>query len=180
MQEWKTLSRTTILRHSKFLEVENHAVELPDGRVIPDWPWVKSPDYVNVIVKEGDAFLFFRQTKYAVRGTSLAPVGGYLDPGEDPMTAAVRELREEIGYAATEWHSLGSYAADGNRGGGIANLYFARDAKYSSTPVVDDLEEQEIVRLTPEETRAALDAGEFKVLAWATATALALLLDKRE
>ncbi|MFN2166675.1 MAG: NUDIX hydrolase, partial [Anaerolineae bacterium] len=108
MQLWKTLSRRPILSHSRFLSVEEHAIELPDGRVIPDWPWMITPDYVNIaVVTEDRRFVCFRQTKYAVNGTSLAPVGGYLEPGEDPLAAAQRELREESGYAATDWVDLG-------------------------------------------------------------------------
>ena len=88
MQPWKTLARHTVLNYGKFLTVENHTVELPDGRVISDWPWVITPDYVNILaVTEDGQFLCFRQTKYAVGGTSLAPVGGYLEPGEDPPAA---------------------------------------------------------------------------------------------
>ena len=59
-KEWKTLSRQTILDHSKYLRVENHAVELSDGRVISDWPWIITPDYVNVVVvSESGKYLFF-------------------------------------------------------------------------------------------------------------------------
>ena len=61
MTPWKTLARETILNHSKYLAVENHTVELPDGKVIDDWPWVISPDYVNVVaITERNEFLFFR------------------------------------------------------------------------------------------------------------------------
>ena len=73
------LSRRTILDHSKFLRVEEHAVELPDGRVIPNWCWVITPDYINVVALTPDQrFLCFRQTKYAIDGTTLAPIGGYI------------------------------------------------------------------------------------------------------
>ena len=119
MQPWKTLARETILNHSKYLTVENHVVELLDGRVIPNWPWIISPDYVNVVAEtSGGEFLFFRQTKYAVEGTSLAPVGGYLEPSEEPLAAAQRELLEETGYAAFDWFGLGTFWVDGNRGAG--------------------------------------------------------------
>ena len=62
MQSWKTLSRRTILDYSQFLTVEEHAVELPDGRVISDWPWVITPDFVNVVAQAEDGrYLCFRQ-----------------------------------------------------------------------------------------------------------------------
>jgi len=178
MKPWKTLSRNPVLHRGKFLTVEDHRVELPDGRVIADWPWLVMPDYVNVIAETvGGKILCFRQIKYAVGGdVTLAPVGGYVEIGEPPEAAARRELREETGYEAELWIPLGRFVADGNRGGGVANLFLARGAKESGVPAdSDDLEEQELVELTRDELRRALDQGEFKVLAWGANAALALL-----
>jgi ADP-ribose pyrophosphatase len=180
MQSWKTLLRKVVLNQPPYLMVENHTVELPDGRVIPEWQWIVTPDYVNVVaVTEDGAFLCFRQTKYAIDGTTLAPAGGYLDPGEEPLAAAQRELREETGYAAPDWLSLGSYALDGNRGAGRAHLFLAQNVRRVGEIDTDDLEEQELLFLSRAEVAAAVTRGEFKVLASATAMALALLrLDK--
>lgn len=179
MQSWKTLSRQTLLKHSKFLTVENHTVELPNGQIISDWPWLITPDYINVVaITQDDRFLCFRQTKYSVDGTSLAPVGGYLEPGEDPLSTAQRELLEETGYRASDWINLGRYAVDGNRGAGTAHLFLARGAYRVAEPNADDLEEQQLLQLNRHELEAALAAGEFKVLAWATVVALALLYTK--
>jgi ADP-ribose pyrophosphatase len=175
VQSWKTVSRRVILDYSKFLVVEEHVVELPDGQVIPDWPWVITPDFVNVVVATEDArFICFRQTKYGIDGTSLAPVGGFLEPGEDPLEAAERELLEETGYAAKEWTPLGQYRVDANRGAGVANFFLAQGARRVADATPDDLEEQELLFLTRSEVEAALDAGAFKVLPWATIVALAL------
>lgn len=175
MKPWKTLSRTTILNHSKWLKVEDHTIQLPDGKIIEQWPWIISPDYVNVVVqnKDGD-FVCFRQTKYAANGVSFAPVGGYLDPGEDPLTCAKRELREELGYEANEWTHLGTFPCDGNHGNGTAHLYLARGAHKVGEIIADDLEAQEIVILTRNEMMNAVTKGEFKVLSWSTAVAIAL------
>jgi len=175
MKPWKTISRTTILDHSKWLKVEDHSIELPNGTIIDKWCWIISPDYVNVVVQdEDDNFVCFRQTKYAAKGISLAPVGGYLDPGEDPLTCAQRELREELGYQAREWISLGRFPCDGNHGNGFANLYLARGAHQVGEIIADDLEEQEIIKLSRNELMQSLLDGEFKVLSWSTAVALAL------
>jgi ADP-ribose pyrophosphatase len=175
MQAWKTLSRKVLLSNPPYLTVEHHTVELPDGRVIPDWQWIVTPDYVNVVVvTEESAFLCFRQTKYAVEGTTLALVGGYLDADEPPLAAAQRELREETGYVAQDWLSLGSYTVDGNRGAGRAHLFLAQNARRAGEIDADDLEEQEMLLLSHEEVVAAVSRGEFKVLPWQAAMALAL------
>ncbi|OGR29205.1 MAG: NUDIX hydrolase [Desulfobacca sp. RBG_16_60_12] len=181
MQSWKTLSREIILDLGKFLSVETHTVELPDGRLLREWPWVITPDYVNVLaVTEDGEFLCFRQTKYAVEGTSLAPVGGYLDAGEDPLSAARRELLEETGCQAAEWVDLGRFPVDGNRGAGTAHLFLARGARRVAQASADDLEEQQLLRLSRSELEAALSAGEFKLLPWAAVVALALYYMKHE
>jgi ADP-ribose pyrophosphatase YjhB (NUDIX family) len=155
--------------------VENHTVELPDGRLITDWPWIITPDYVNVVaVTSDERFLCFRQVKYGLEGTTLSIVGGFVEEGEEPTKAAHRELLEETGYKTTDWTPLGSFRVDPNRGVAMGHLYLARHVQYVRPRTADDLEEQELILLTRSELETALARGEFKVLAWAATVALAL------
>jgi ADP-ribose pyrophosphatase len=175
MQQWKTRDKKMILDERPWLTVEHHTVELPSGQVIPNWQWMTTPDYVNVVaVTEAGTFVCFRQVKYGVEGDTLAVVGGYLNDGEEPFQAAQRELREETGYESTDWQDLGHYRVDPNRGIAMGHLFLARRARLVATPIVDDLEEQHLLLLTRAEVEKALAAGEFKVMAWAAAVALAL------
>ncbi len=175
MQQWKTRDRKIILDESPWLKVERHTVELPSGQVIPNWQWVTTPDYINVVaVTEDGAFICFRQVKYGLEGDTLAIVGGYLNDGEDPLKAAQRELREETGYESPDWQALGSYRVDPNRGIAVGHLFLARHARLVTTPIVDDLEEQHLLLLSRAEVEEALETGEFHVMAWTAAVVLAL------
>jgi ADP-ribose pyrophosphatase len=176
LRVWETLSRKTILYHNKFLTVESHTVKLPSGRIIHDWSWLIIPSAVIVLaVTDDKKFLCFRQTKYAVGGTSLAPVGGMLEPKETPLDAAKRELFEEMGYEASDWVNLGSHILDPNRGIATMHLFLALNAKRVAEPNSDDLEDQELLYLNRDEIENALKAGEFKILAWSAVVAMSLI-----
>jgi ADP-ribose pyrophosphatase len=181
MKPWKTLARHTILDRGKFLKVENHIIELPDGRTIDDWTWIVAPDFVLVVAVTLDReFICFRQTKYAVEGVTLAPVGGHVEPGEDPFLAAQRELLEETGYEAESWTFLGKYPVMANRGGGTGYLYLAESAQFVTEPDSDDLEEQELILLDRDEVEQAIEQGSFNVITWTACVALALLHLQKE
>jgi ADP-ribose pyrophosphatase len=177
MKSWKTLSNEIILDQRPWLLVEQRKVELPDGRLIPNWPWVTTPDYINVVVEmQNGRFLCFRQVKYGLPEPTLALVGGYIEPGEMPLAAAQRELAEETGCISDDWIELGHFLVDPNRGMATGHLYLARGCRALSQPIPDDLEEQEWLFLSTNELAEALQLGEFKVLAWAAAVSLALRL----
>lgn len=176
MTAWKTLSSRKVFDGDKWLKVEDRTVETPDGQVIEHWYWITTPDYVNVLAQTEDGrYLIFRQGKYGFAGESYAPVGGYVEPGETPLAAAQRELREETGYAASEWHHLGHFQVDPNRGVAWGDFFLARQAVQVTQRNADDLEAQELILLDRSELMQSLREGKFIVLAWAANIALALL-----
>lgn len=175
MKQWKTLSRQTVLPWNEFLTVESHDIQLPDGSVIERWPWVVTPDFVNVVALTPDKrFILFEQVKYGLQGVSLAPVGGYIDPGEDALVAAKRELLEETGHQADQWRSLGSFRVDPCRGAGIGHFFLAEGARQVCAPDADDLEEQHMIFLEMKELEAAVSNHRIKALAWIAIVSLAL------
>ncbi len=83
-------------------------------------------------------------------------------------------MQEEMGCESSDWVALGQFVTDGNHGAGTAHLFLARNARQTSAPHSDDLEEQQMVRFNKQDTERALADGEFKVLAWVACVALAL------
>jgi len=178
MKTIETLRRTPLLTvgDGRFLQVEQHAVQFADGTVVEDWPWLITPEFINVVpVMEDGRILCFRQAKYAAEGLTLSVPGGYLEPGEAPLPAAQRELLEETGCVAAHWHALGSYAVDGNRGCGRGHVFLATGVRRQQPSHADDLEELETRLLTQTEVWNALRSGEFKIMSWTACVALALL-----
>lgn len=177
MKPWKTIARRIVYEKQPWLKLEAHQIELPDGKLLEDWPWIDTPDFVIVTARdEQGRFLVFEQTKYAAQGTSLAPVGGYLNKGEDPLQAAKRELLEETGYESDDWVRLGSFMTDANRGNGRGHYFLARSAKSSKRVAQsDDLEEQVLHSLTTEELAEALASNRVQIITWQACLSMALL-----
>ena len=72
-----------------------------------DWTDWKPKDVATLLfIIEGDRILLIEKKRGLGAGKVNAP-GGRLEPGETPLVAAVRELREEIGVDATNVRELG-------------------------------------------------------------------------
>jgi len=172
---WKIASSRDVYAAEPWVRVSVQKVELPDGRTVEDYHQIRLADYAGVVLLlDDETVLFERHYKHGVRGVSLSLPGGGINPGESPLEAIQRELLEETGYMAEEWHSLGSYVCDGNYGCGKANLFFARKVRRVAEPNSRDLEEMEMVFLKKDQVINGLQEGRFAILGVAAALALAL------
>ena len=102
-RKWKILS-TEYLVKRPWLTARRDVVELPDGRVNPEYYVLEYPDWVNVIAitVDGDMVLE-RQYRHGLGKTCYELPCGVIEAGETPLEAAKRELLEETGFAGGEW-----------------------------------------------------------------------------
>jgi ADP-ribose pyrophosphatase len=65
-----------------------------------DFVVIDAPEWVNVVALTPDGLIVLvRQFRFGTDDFSLEIPGGIVEPGEDPVAAGVRELREETGYS---------------------------------------------------------------------------------
>ena len=174
--EMKTLSSKTLFE-TKMTRFEIHKVRLESGKVIDDWGWFEEPDQVNVAVQlSSGKMLLFRQSKYGLKDTSLAPVGGMIENGETPLQAAKRETREELHVNCIQWTFLGRMRIATNRGGGFCNSFVAqgcdRIEEDQNNPF--DYEKQQEVVLEMDELRIALKRSKVHEIKWVATFLLAM------
>jgi ADP-ribose pyrophosphatase len=169
-----------VLEHP-FLSVAMQTVRLPDGRLIADWPIVRTRDYVNVAVMDGAGwFLITEGYKHGLGRLSWQVPGGYLEDGEDPIAAARRELLEETGYASEDWKHLGSFVIDANRRVNTGHFFLAQKAQRKRDPEDPDQERFTLRWASRQEVEQALSDGRIAVISHAVNLALALLATRAE
>lgn len=72
-----------------------------------------SPDWVSVTpITPDDQVVLVAQFRHGTGQISLETPGGLAEPGEAPIEAAARELREETGYSARNYRILGQTDAN--------------------------------------------------------------------
>lgn len=82
-------------------------VELPDGKKSIR-EVVRHPGAVCVVpVTENGEVIMVRQFRYALNQVLLEVPAGKLEPNEDPLNAALRELEEESGVVAKKVEHIG-------------------------------------------------------------------------
>jgi len=104
MSERRLDSRTVF--RGKLLHVVSDTVRLPNDRETTR-EYILHPGASMIIAMVDEKTIVLeRQYRYPLDRHFIELPAGKIDPGEDPMDTAKRELREECGYEASRWRHL--------------------------------------------------------------------------
>ena len=96
---------SSVVYQGGFLQVRRDRVALPDATEAMR-EYIVHPGAVMVVPMFDDGRVVIeRQFRYPLHRSLLEFPAGKIDPNEDHLACAVRELREETGYAARDWRS---------------------------------------------------------------------------
>lgn len=168
--EETTVSREKVFE-GKFISVYVEHVLLPDGRRATR-DIVRHPGAVAVLALDGDRMIVVEQYRKALERSQVEIPAGKLDPGEDPMEAAKRELLEETGYTARDIRHLCSFSTSPGFADEILHLYVAEGlARGDARP--DEDEFLDCFAVTLDEAKRMIREGRIgdaktvtAVLAW--------------
>jgi ADP-ribose pyrophosphatase len=127
-------ARVDTLSKGKGKQITREVVDHPGGVVIACKP-------------SADEILLIKQYRYPVDGDLVELPAGVLNPGEDRLAAAKRELAEETGFQAEHWTQLTAmYSAPGfcNE---LLTCYLATDISWVGKNLDED-EETDVIKMS--------------------------------
>lgn len=144
----------------KIIQVNLEKVELPNGQQA-ELEIVHHPGGVTVLAEDAEGRLcLIRQYRHAVASWLWEFPAGKREPGEAPELTARRELLEEAGVEASEWHKLGESVPSPGILTEVIHLYYARDLQHSMHAHEDE-EVIEIHWFAPAEIEDMVRAGQI-------------------
>jgi 8-oxo-dGTP pyrophosphatase MutT (NUDIX family) len=121
---------------------------------------IECVDWVNIIaLTPDDRVVLIRQYRPGTDTICLEIPGGMVDAGEDPLTAAARELEEETGYTAKTWRAIGKVAPNPAIQNNYLHSYLALDAEQTTTQRLDTSEVIDLETAPLAEVHAMLRDG---------------------
>ncbi len=105
---WEKLGER-VLATTRVLELRAVRYRHPARGTEKDFAVIHAPDWCNILaLTPADDLVLVRQFRFGTGDYSLEIPGGMIERGEDPVTAAMRELREETGFTGARARLLGS------------------------------------------------------------------------
>ncbi len=147
IDEFKTIKKEK-KEGNKFLSIESYICELNNGKVITREKVLKggndgSAVIVLPITQNEKVILAIEPRVFTERTVDIGLPAGYIDNNEEPIEAALRELKEETGYVSDNIKYLGKFYQDQGCSSALNHYFIAFNCekKYDQ-----DLDESEFIK----------------------------------
>lgn len=135
-------------------------------------------DYSTIVPFVANEILVIKSYRYLVDSIQIEIPSGYIDEGESPKEAAIRELKEETGYSAKDVISIGHYTLDYSMFDQRGNLFVAYGLVKVGNQSLGIMEKIDVERMSIKEIKRLLFEG--KIVNAASIVALYRALDFHE
>lgn len=158
-----TILETEYLVRRPWLTARRDKVQLPDGRVHDEYYVLEYPTWINVIAitLEGK-YVMVKQYRHGLGIVATELCAGVVEPGEDPLEGAKRELLEETGFGGGEWELSMVLSANPGSQNNLSYSYIARNVEKISDQHLDATEDLTVELLTREQIEEMLLTDQLK------------------
>ncbi len=168
IDEFKTIKKEK-KEGNKFLSIESYICELNNGKVITREKVLKggndgSAVIVLPITQNEKVILAIEPRVFTEKTVDIGLPSGYIENGEEPKDAALRELKEETGYVPNRLQYLGSFYQDQGCSSALNHYFIAFDCEKKYDQNLDESEFIKYVEVDFKELEYLQDNGYIKGL----------------
>lgn len=123
---WQAFDTTYLHKRPPWLVLRQQRFRLPNGSEIANY-WISEyPPWINVVaVTPDDHVIMLRQYRPGINDVHYEVPAGVAEVGEDPESAARRELSEETGFGGGRWSVLTRLSANPALQDNLTTTYLA-------------------------------------------------------
>lgn len=161
---FKTINKDKLNKEARFIKSEVYSCSLNNGKTITREKIVKngkdgSAAIILPVTKENNVILTVEPRVFSKRTVGIGVPAGYIEDGEKPFVAALRELEEETGYVPNKMISLGGFYQDMGCSAAYNEAFIAMDCEKKSNQNLDPGEYIKYFDCTYDEALELIDMG---------------------
>ncbi len=162
IKKWSLIDSHYLIQRP-WLTARRDRVKLPNGTIHDEYYVLEYPTWVNVIaVTTEGQFVMVRQYRHGLEIVETEICAGVAEAGEDPETAARRELLEETGYSGGKWSLLTVLSANPSTTNNLTYCFLAEGVTLTDAQHLDSTEDIAVMLLSRDEVESMLRADELK------------------
>ena len=146
-KKWKTIESKSIFGNKFFGLREDKVLSPKTDKIHPVWI-IDAPTWVNIIpLTKENKVIMVRQYRFGSEEISLEIPGGIVEPQEDPLLAAKREMEEETGYSSKEVQEIGKISPNPAFMSNYLFTYIANNVEKKGDQQLDAMEDIEVLEV---------------------------------
>lgn len=170
MNTWKLVNRKKVFA-SRFVNVYEDRVELPNGKILDDFTVVEKPSIVMIVATDNDNnVLVLSEYKHGAGAILKTLPGGHKKDSETAVEAAAREVAEETGYTGGEYEDLGVLYDYPSKDIHKVYVVRAKNIALTTLPRHEETESIQFDVISPEKLKTQIRNGD-----WQASSAIAAL-----
>lgn len=157
----ETLSTSYIYR-GRIINVRHDRVRIHGGETAFR-EIVEHPGAVAILAfDDQNEVILVRQHRQPVSEIMLEIPAGKLEPNEEPLECARREMLEETGFEGAKWRELCSFYPSPGFCDEIIYLFQAEDLRSAFSPTTDPEEKIDVIKMPLAEALSLIEKGQIK------------------